>query len=100
MFQAKQQIFKCLIRLAEERNPNVMLSVSALPAILVNMKVEKKDFQISFRGMTREVLERIDSCGVNSKGHFKGYYLQPIATALYQYSYLLRWKGLQNYQSM
>ena len=34
MFQAKQQIFKCLIRLAEERNPNVTISVSALPAIL------------------------------------------------------------------
>lgn len=94
MFQAKQQIFKCLIRLAEERNPNVVISVSALPAILVNMKVEKHDFQISFRGMTRGVLERMVSCGVNRNGQFKGYYLQPIATALYQYSYMLRWKGL------
>lgn len=99
MFQAKQQIFKCLLKLAEERNPNVTISVSALPAILVNMKVEKHDFQISFRGMTREVLERIISSGVNSNGHFEGHYLQPIATALYQYSYLLRWRGLPNYQS-
>lgn len=99
MFQAKQQIFKCLIRLAEERNPNVTISVSALPAILVNMKVEKHDFQISFRGMTREVLERVISSGVNSNGHFEGHFLQPIATALYQYSYLLRWRGLPNYQS-
>ena len=99
MFQAKQQIFKCLIRLAEERNPNVTISVSALPAILVNMKVEKQDFQISFRGMTREVLERVISSGVNSNGHFEGHFLQPIATALYQYSYLLRWRGLPNYQS-
>jgi hypothetical protein len=99
MFQAKQQIFKCLIRLAEERNPNVTISVSALPAILVNMKVEKHDFQISFRGMTREVLERVISSGVNSNGHFEGHFLQPIATALYQYSYLLRWRVLPNYQS-
>ena len=100
MFQAKQQIFKCLLKLAEEHNPNAIISVSALPAILVNMKVEKNDFQISFRGMTREVLDRIVNSGVNCNGHFKGYYLQPITTALYQYSYMLRWKGLQNYQSM
>ena len=100
MFQAKQQIFKCLLKLAEEHNPNAIISVSALPAILVNMKVEKNDFQISFRGMTREVLDRIVNSGVNCNGHFKGYYLQPSATALYQYSYMLRWKGLQNYQSM
>ena len=100
MFQAKQQIFKCLIRLAEERNPNVTISVSALPAILVNMKVEKHDFQISFRGMTREVLERVISSGVNSNGHFEGHFLQPIATALYQYSYMLRWKGLAKVQDV
>ena len=37
MFQTKQQIFKCLIRLAEENNPNVTISVSSLPAILVNI---------------------------------------------------------------
>ena len=100
MFQAKQQIFKCLIRLAEERNPNVTISVSALPAILVNMKIEKHDFQISFRGMTREVLERVISSGVNSNGHFEGHFLQPIATALYQYSYMLRWKGLAKVQDV
>ena len=100
MFQAKQQIFKCLIRLAEERNSNVTISVSALPAILVNMKIEKHDFQISFRGMTREVLERVISSGVNSNGHFEGHFLQPIATALYQYSYMLRWKGLAKVQNV
>ncbi|MBQ5455812.1 MAG: hypothetical protein IIT63_08315 [Prevotella sp.] len=100
MFQAKQQIFKCLLNLAEERNPNVTISVSALPAILVNMKIEKHDFQISFRGMTREVLERVISSGVNSNGHFEGHFLQPIATALYQYSYMLRWKGLAKVQDV
>lgn len=98
MFQTKQQIFKCLIRLAEEKNPNVTISVSSLPAVLVNMKVEKHGFQISFRGMTREVFDRIINTGVSRNGHFEGHYLQPIATALYQYSYLLRWKGLSNSQ--
>lgn len=94
MFQAKQQIFKCLIRLADEHNPNVRISINSMPAVLVNMKIEKRDFQISFRGMTREVIDRIISSGYCAEGHFEGHYLQPIATALYQYSYLLRWKGL------
>ena len=94
MFQAKQQIYRCLTHLAEERNGNVRISVSSLPAILVNIKVEKMEFQISFRGMTHEVLDRIISTGFCGDGHFEGCYLQPIATALYQYSYLLRWKGL------
>ena len=96
MFQTKKQIFKCLIRLAEEKNPNVTLSVNTMPAVLVNMRVEKHDFQISFRGMTQETLDRIVNAGVSRNGHFEGHYLQPIATALYQYSYLLRWKGLTN----
>jgi hypothetical protein len=86
--------------LAEERNPNVTISVSALPAILVNIKVEKHDYQISFRGMTREILEKIISSGVSCNGHFEGYFLQPIATALYQYSYMLRWKGLAKVQDV
>ena len=98
MFQTKNQIFKCLIRLAEENNPNVTIPVSSLRAVLVNMKVEKHGFQISFRGMTREVFDRIVNAGISRNGHFEGHYLQPIATALYQYSYLLRWKGLSNSQ--
>lgn len=94
MFQAKQQIFKALIRLAEERNSNVTLSINSLPAILVNMRVEKHDFQISFRGMKQDVLQRFIDAGVSTNGYFRGYYLQPIATALYQYSFMLRWRGM------
>lgn len=94
MFQAKQQIFKCLLQLAEEKNPNVKIAVSGLPAILANIRVEKHDYQISFRGITKEMYERFCSTGISQKGYFEGYYLQPIATALYMYSYLLRWKDL------
>ena len=92
MFQAKQQIFKCLLRLAEERNKNVKISISSLPAVLVSIKIEKHDYQISFRGMTQEMLDRFFDTGIDRNGYFKGYYLQPIATALYMYSYMLRWR--------
>ena len=94
MYQAKQQIFKCLLQLAEEHNPNVKISVSGLPAVLANIRIEKHDYQISFRGITKEMYERYCSTGISQKGYFEGYYLQPIATALYMYSYMLRWKDL------
>ena len=94
MYQAKSQIFNCIIKLVEEHNPNVQISVSTLPAILVNMTIEKRKFQISFRGMNNHVLELLYNGGIDRHGSFDGHYLQPIATALYQYSYMLRWKGL------
>ena len=59
-----------------------------------NTCADKREFQISFRGMNRDVLDRIIESGHSSRGKFAGIFLQPIATALYQYSYLLRWKGL------
>ena len=94
MFQAKQQIFKCLLQLAKEQNPNVRIAVSGLPAVLVNIRVEKHDYQISFRGMTKDVFDRFCETDISQNGYFEGYYLQPIATALYMYSYMLRWRGL------
>lgn len=58
------------------------------------MTIEKRKFQISFRGMNNHVLELLYNSGIDRHGSFEGHYLQPIATALYQYSYMLRWKGL------
>ena len=94
MFQAKGQIFKCLITLLKDNNPNAKISISPLPAVLVNMTVEKHPFQISFRGMNNRVMDQLLNEGIAKDGKFEGFYLQPIATALYQYSYMLRWKGI------
>lgn len=94
MFQAKGQMFKCLITLLKENNPNAKISISPLPAVLVNMTVEKHPFQISFRGMNNRVMDQLLNEGIAKDGKFEGFYLQPIATALYQYSYMLRWKGI------
>lgn len=93
MFQAKGQIFKCLLTLLKENNPHVKIKMSSLPAILVNMTVEKRPFQISFRGMNNHVLEQFQDAGIAKDGKFEGHYLQPIATALYQYSCMLRWEN-------
>lgn len=96
MYQAKRQIFANILRLAETHNPNVRITLNSMPAALVNMNVEKRSFQISFRGMTQDMLNRLINAGVNCNGSFEGHYNQPIATALYQYSYMLRWKALNS----
>lgn len=96
MYQAKRQIFNTLLRLAESHNPNVRITLSPLPAAMANMNVEKRNFQFSFRGMTQDMLDRLVASGADIHGSFEGRYNQPIATALYQYSCLLRWKALTN----
>ena len=65
-----------------------------MPAVLVNIRVEKIDYQISFRGMSRDILDRFRKTDICQKGRFEGFYLQTIATALYMYSYMLRWIDL------
>ena len=42
--------------------------------------------------MNNHEMEQFLSAGISKDGKFEGYYMQPIATALYQYSYMLRWK--------
>lgn len=94
MYQAKKQIFAGLLSLVQTKNRNVDISLSSLPALMVSITVEQQHFQISFRGMSQEAIAEFYASGVRTDGFFEGTYLQPIATALYQYSYLLRWKGL------
>lgn len=94
MFQAKRQIFAQLHTLAVAKRNDVSVSLSRLPALLVSIKVEQQTFQFSFRGMDADTFERFVSTGIDRRGQFDGYFLQPVATALYQYSYLLRWRSV------
>ena len=94
MFQTKKQIFDGLLKLAEERNPNVTIEMNTMPAILVSIRVEKVDYQFSFRGLTEDSYNKFSNMDISKKGYFKGLYLQPIATALYMYSHMLRWQGV------
>ncbi len=99
MFQAKKQIFKQLLTLALAHRSDVDISMSLLPALLVSIKVEKQAFQFSFRGMDSDIIKRFRATGMDSRGKYEGYHLQSVATALYQYSYLLRWQSLQSVNS-
>ena len=94
MFQAKRQIFKQLHILAMSHRTDVTIAMSMMPALLVRIKVEKQSFQFSFRGMGSTTLNNLYSTGIDRRGDYDGYLLQPVATALYQYSYLLRWQSI------
>lgn len=80
MYQAKRKIFSTVLRLAETHNPNVRITLNSMPAALVNMNVEKRSFQFSFRGMTEDMLDRLIKTGINCNGSFEGHYNQPFAT--------------------
>jgi hypothetical protein len=95
MFQAKRQIFKQLVILARSGRNDVTVTMSQLPALLVRIRVEKQDFQFSFRGMDDKTLKELFALAMDRRGEFDGYLLQPVATALYQYSYLLRWQSME-----
>lgn len=93
MFRAKQQIADALVHLAETRNPNVAITVDNYGAVYANIRMEKRSYQFSYRGIDGEHLNRLRQLGVR-EGRYEGYSMQSIATALYQYSYLLRWRSV------
>ena len=94
MFQAKRQIFKQMVILAQSGRSDVTVTMSRLPALLVRIRVERQSFQFSFRGMDDKTLKELFALAIDRRGEFDGYLLQPVATALYQYSYLLRWQSV------
>ena len=94
MYQAKTQIMERITAMAKERNQNVTSAVNDLPAIYVEITVKKRHYQFSFRGVDIAEVEQLVGLGVAIDGEYQGQHLQQIAAALYQYSYLLRWRGL------
>lgn len=94
MFRAKQQIADAIVQLAKTRNPNVSISIGDAGAVFVDIRVNKIDYQFSYRGIDADHMQSLRQCRL-LQGIYKGYSMQSIATALYQYSYLLRWQSLQ-----
>ena len=66
------------------------------PSAYVHIKVNKMEYLFSFRGFNDDQLRQLRMAGIATNGKYRGISLQSIATALYQYSYLQRWKGLNN----
>lgn len=94
MFQAKQQMAVGIEFLATSRNPNLRIALGENDgAVLCNIRVDKNEYQFSYRGFDANTMQRLHALRLPI-GKYKGYSMQSIATALYQYSYLRRWKKL------
>ena len=62
-----------------------------------NMMEKLERWLVPFPSSTPLALKTIDklyATGIDRRGEFDGYLLQPVTTALYQYSYLLRWQSV------
>lgn len=94
MFRAKQQIADALVHLAETCNTSVAISIDESGAVFAKIKMEKRCYQFSYRGIDAEHMYRLSKCNLPA-GRYEGYSMQSIATALYQYSYILRWRSLR-----
>lgn len=97
IYRFKVKIFDVVLRLLEERNPNVKIALCHYKqekefTLLINVCVEKEVFQFRFRGMSPSMLEKMYELKINTNGAFAERRMQPIAPALYLYSYCLRWR--------
>ena len=59
-------------------------------AVMVNITVNGLQFQFSYRGASMQTLREFSDMRIPQNGRFNGHSLQAIATALYQYSHILR----------
>lgn len=100
MFEAKQQMFRIICSLTSNPHCTVTVNLTEDPSAYVHIKVNKIEYQFSFRGFNDEQLTQLKNSGIPTNGKYRGISLQAIATALYQYSYLQRWKGLNNMDEM
>ena len=96
IFKFKARIFDVVLKLVEEKNPNVKVALCHYKqaeeyTLLVNIKIENEMFQFRFRGMSPSVLVKMHELHINTNGVFAERRMQPIAPALYMYSYCLRW---------
>lgn len=90
MFTAKQQIFDGLKAIARQKIRDVEVVMDKAQAVMVNITVNGLQFQFSYRGASMQTLREFSDMRIPQNGRFNGHSLQAIATALYQYSHILR----------
>lgn len=90
MFTTKQQIFDGLKAIARQKIRDVEVVMDKAQAVMVNITVNGLQFQFSYRGASMQTLREFSDMRIPQNGRFNGHSLQAIATALYQYSHILR----------
>lgn len=96
MYGFKVRVMNTIISLLKNRSRFLKVAFAHVfgsqeYTLLADVKVDGRDYQFKFRGITPKYIEQLHAVGVRDNGKFNPIRLQPIAPALYLYSYCLKW---------
>lgn len=97
MYSFKNQVMDTIVELVRHRSRHIKVSLGYLfgsteCTLLATVCLEGHRYQFKFRGMHPRYISKLRSLGVKDDGTFSMTRLQPVAPALYLYSYHLKWK--------
>lgn len=96
MYCFKNQVMETIINLLRIHSKHLRVSLthvfgSSEYTLLTNVRIEGNEYQFKFRGMHPKYIDVLHELGVTDNGQYNLIRLQPIAPALYLYSYHLKW---------
>lgn len=96
MYCFKNQVMETIIKLLKKKSCHLRISLAhvfgnAEYTLLTDVRIGGHDYQFKFRGMHPKYIVQLHELGVQDNGQYSMTRFQPVATALYLYSYHLKW---------
>ena len=96
MYCFKNQVMETIVNLLKNKSRHLKVALAHVfgaseYTLLVNVRMEGQEYQFKFRGIHPKYIEELRKLGVHDNGQYNMIRLQPIAPALYLYSYHLKW---------
>ena len=96
MYCFKNQVMETIVNLLKNRSRHLKVALAHVfgaseYTLLVNVRMEGLEYQFKFRGIHPKYIEELRNLGVHDNGQYNMIRLQPVAPALYMYSYHLKW---------
>lgn len=97
MYCIKNQVMDTIVELVRRRSKHIKVSLghvfgSMEYTLLTTVCIEGHNYQFKFRGMHPKYINELHLLGIKDDGTYSMTRLQPVAPALYLYSYHLKWK--------
>lgn len=96
MYCFKNQVMETIIKLLKRKSCHLKVSLahvfgSAEYTLLTDVRIGGHNYQFKFRGMHPKYIRQLFELGIMDNGKYSMKRLQPVAPALYLYSYHLKW---------
>ena len=96
MYCFKNQVMETIVNLLKNKSRHLKVALAHVfgaseYTFLVNVRMEEQEYHFKFRGIHPKYIEELRKLGVHDNGQYNMIRLQPIAPALYLYSYHLKW---------